>query len=234
ARAGSRRDARGIRAGRRPATRWTGAPRPAPRPARAAAPPRATRCPRPCRPGTPRPPRATCPADAARRAARARRARCAPAPRPLRGQGAVALLVFLARAAGTGLVAADLAVAAHVGNVRRGAGALRDPRPAGRRRGGRLRLRLRFRRLQRGDFRVLRLQRAHQPLAPFGLLALDLRLVAHLDADAREQRGGVVLDAVEHGREQLEGLALELVAVVLLRIAAQVDALAQVVHRRQE
>ena len=42
-----------------------------------------------------------------------------------------------------------------------------------------------------------------------------------------------MLHAVEHRGEELEGLALELVAIVLLRIAAQVDALAQVVHRRQ-
>jgi hypothetical protein len=40
-----------------------------------------------------------------------------------------------------------------------------------------------------------------------------------------------VLHAVQHVAEHLEGLALVLLLGVLLRVAAQVDALAQVVHR---
>src|SRR6267378_7806587 len=84
---------------------------------------------------------------------------------------------------------------------------------------------------ERGGLGVLRLQRAHQAAAALLLLALDFLLGAHFDF--RHQRGGLVLDPIEHGREQLEGFALELEAVVLLRVATQVNALPQVVHGGQ-
>ena len=153
-----------------------------------------------------------------------------------RQQCAVALLVLAARAAGTGLVAPDLAARrARTAPARRAPlpRAGRAPRGAGGRAGAAAGS---ARRLPApsADVRlgVLRLQRAHQPLAPLGLLALDLLLAcaprpcASIEATSYFTRS-------EHGREQLEGLALVLVAIVLLRIAAQVDALAQVVHRRQ-
>ena len=67
-------------------------------------------------------------------------------------------------------------------------------------------------RLNRRDrLGVLQLQRARQALLPLELLALDLRLAAHLDL--RHRRHGVELDPIEHGGEQLERLAL----VLLLR-----------------
>ncbi len=79
--------------------------------------------------------------------------------------------------------------------------------------------------------RVLRLQLArHLPLA-LALLLLDLRFRAHLQA--RQQRHRVVLDAVEQRAEELERLALVLLLRVLLRVGAQVDALPQVIHRRE-
>ena len=83
---------------------------------------------------------------------------------------------------------------------------------------------------ERRGFGVLRLQRAIEPRATRLFLALDLLGTLHLHVERREDRDGVELDALEHGGEQLEGLALVLVAIVLLRVAAQVDALAQVVH----
>ncbi|MBV6418132.1 MAG: hypothetical protein CMLOHMNK_02925 [Steroidobacteraceae bacterium] len=76
---------------------------------------------------------------------------------------------------------------------------------------------------------MLGLQCLHQPLPTAFLLAVDLLLRAHLDL--REERCGLELHAIEHRRKELERLPLVLVAIVLLRIAAQVDALAQVVHR---
>src|SRR5205823_5785119 len=85
---------------------------------------------------------------------------------------------------------------------------------------------------ERSGLGVLRLQRAHEAAAALFLLAVDFLLGAHFDL--RHQRGGLELDPIEHGREQLEGFALELEAVVLLCVAAQVNALAQVVHGRSE
>src|SRR5258706_1728189 len=138
----------------------------------------------------------------------------------LSGQLAVAVLVFLARAARTGIVAAHL---------------LRMPHR-------RLRLLL-GRRL--GDryvavARVLRLRFLHSPGARMlrpnvlhvGLvIGLDVILGANLDRGQRLD--DLELDRLDHGAEQLERLALVFLLRVFLRVAAQVDALAQVVECRQ-
>ncbi len=60
---------------------------------------------------------------------------------------------------------------------------------------------------------------------------LHVLLVAH--GDGEHDLHHVLLDPVEHVGEEFEGLALVLLLGVLLRIAAQVDALAQVVQRRK-
>ena len=49
----------------------------------------------------------------------------------------------------------------------------------------------------------------------------------------RQHAHHVLAEALEHVLEQLEGLALVLVERVALAVAAQVDALAQVVERQQ-
>src|SRR5690606_19400616 len=133
-------------------------------------------------------------------------------------QLAVALLVLLAGTAGAGLVATDLGFA--TGD---GAQARRLHRH--------LRLGL-FRSADAGVCGVLHLQR--RVLLRGTLLRFQLRdfLVA-ADAHARDQRDHLALDVVEHVREQLEGFALELLLGLLLRVTAQVDALAQVVHAGQ-
>src|SRR5436190_11114865 len=68
-----------------------------------------------------------------------------------------------------------------------------------------------------------------------GALLDRQRRLAHflfrLDANAHQDARHVHLDDVEHLREQLERLALVFLLRVLLRVAAQVDALAQVVER---
>ena len=79
--------------------------------------------------------------------------------------------------------------------------------------------------------RVLGLQGPHQALALFGFFAINFFLRA--DLDLGQQRGCVVFNPLEHGLEHLEGLALVLVAIVLLRIATQMDALTQIVHGGQ-
>src|SRR6185312_55558 len=87
---------------------------------------------------------------------------------------------------------------------------------------------------QRGKLGVLRLKRTHRALLPLQscrFLAIDLFLGAHFELGENGDR--LELDPIEHRREQLERLALVLEAIVLLRIAAQMNALAQVIHRRQ-
>src|SRR6185437_5949083 len=197
-----------------------------------------------------------------RRAPRAGRRSC------VARQRAVAMLVLLARATRTGLIAAHLAPVAHERGAAgspctAGYGATaghtlashrprtdHEPRPRARARAKACacpktwscprpwhRRRARFAHTadhtatEIPHLRVLGLQRTHQPLAPLGLLAIDLLLRAHLDRGQARDR--VELHPIEHRREQLEGFALVLVAVILLRIAAQMDALAQVIHRRQ-
>jgi hypothetical protein len=54
-----------------------------------------------------------------------------------------------------------------------------------------------------------------------------------LDAHRHQHARDLHLDHVQQLAEQLEGLALVFLLGVLLRVAAQVDALAQVVQRRQ-
>src|SRR6266480_3846170 len=154
----------------------------------------------------------------------------------------VTVLVLLARTARTRLVASHLALATHeragtLGCRRRrrcraGGGArLGGARGGSPHAGGDRGLLLLGGREERGGLGVLRLQRAHQAAAALLLLAVDFLLGAHFDL--RHQRGGLELDPIEHGGEQLEGFAFELEAVVLLRVATQVDALPQVVHGRQ-
>ena len=70
---------------------------------------------------------------------------------------------------------------------------------------------------------------------------LDVRLVVGARSSllgvrictAGQVPGDLALDRLEHRAEQLEGLALVLLLRLLLRVAAQVDALAQVVERRE-
>ena len=195
------------------------------------------------RPETPSTRPCACRAGAARSApVRSRRA-APPRPRAARphsliaGQGAVAVLVLLARAARTGLVAADLAIgrartapprlgcAARPWTASRRMTAARPARPPPARISG-------------------------SPAPSSGCASACCACSACISRSRRsassrsicswvrisilrQRRHRVELHAIEHRREQLEGLALELVAVVLLRVAAQVNALAQVVHRRQ-
>src|SRR5690606_4698702 len=137
------------------------------------------------------------------------------------GELAVALLVLLARTAGTGVVAADLRPLAVDRRLREAglAGALR--------RLG----------LDRGEATGLGVLELHRTRLRFGLLALlalerfDLVLAA--DARAGDHLDDLVLEARQHAFEQFERLALELLLRLLLRVAAQVDALAQVIHAGQ-
>src|SRR5690242_12604807 len=139
----------------------------------------------------------------------------------------VAVLEFFATAARTGRIAADL---------RRGArGTLLGllHRRGGRCAGAR-RLSLRLRRLlasgaqlrERRRFGVLSLQRTIQAFTARLFLALDLLGALHLNIERREDRDRVELDAIEHRGEQLERFTLVLVAIIFLRVTAQMDALA--------
>src|ERR1700733_11613727 len=78
---------------------------------------------------------------------------------------------------------------------------------------------------------MLCLQSAHQPKTP--LLFLAINLVLSSDLNLRENSDRLKLHAVEHGGEQLKGLALVLKAIVLLSISAQVNPLPQIVHGSQ-
>src|ERR1700694_4780944 len=186
----------------------------------------------------------TCPVRSYSAAATTRMAGLAALPLFNARERTVTVLVLLARTARTRLVTSHLALATHepAGSLGwRGPGGGRCAAPASPRLGcarsgcphaGRDRgLLFLGGREERRGLGVLRLQRAHEALAALLLLALDFLLSAHFDL--RHQRGGLELDPVEHGREQLEGFALELGAVVLLRVATQVNALPQVVHGRQ-
>src|SRR5690606_32970594 len=138
-------------------------------------------------------------------------------------QLAVALLVFLAGAARARLVAAHLAALANEGLDRLGIAARLEPKPP-------------FLGLGPGVAGL------HRLLCGLGMLVFHLRRVralallhrlylglgAHLDA--REDGGDVVAHPGQHLGEHLERLALVLLLGVLLRIAAQPDALSQVVH----
>ncbi len=84
---------------------------------------------------------------------------------------------------------------------------------------------------RRNRLGVLQLQRAREPPLPLQFLLFDLGLAAYLDL--RNRRDGVVLDAVEHRGEQFERLALVFLLRILLRVAAQVNPLAHVVHGRE-
>src|SRR5437867_11968170 len=133
------------------------------------------------------------------------------------GEFAVAVLVLLAASAGAGVIAADLG---HLAGQRMRCGGhgghrvvvFRDATVLVRVRVGHV-----------ADCAGALLDRLG------GLRHLFLRLDAHGQQDARDLH----LHHVEQLREQLEGLALVLLLRVLLRIAAQVDALAQIVQRRQ-
>src|SRR3989442_1122671 len=137
----------------------------------------------------------------------------------LSGQFAVTVLVFLARAARARIVAPDLLCVAH----------------------HRLRLLL-GRRLGERDIAVAfvsgLLVHAHGA-GVLGPHVLDMRLLIGLDVFLRadlhrgQRLDDLELDRLDHGAEQLERLALVLLLRILLRVAAQIDALAQVVERRE-
>src|ERR1700674_1093898 len=130
-------------------------------------------------------------------------------PSAKRGRGAMALLVLLPRAAGAGGVAPDLALA--VDHLLRPARSAAHAAIAGLRRGRKLDARRR------------------PLLAPALLeqLLLRHRLVAE------ELLDHVVLDPVLHRLEQLEALALVFLQRVALAVAAQADALLQVIEGEQ-
>src|SRR5882762_9234247 len=181
----------------------------------------------------------TCPVRSYSAAATTRMAGLAALPLFNARERTVTVLVLLARTARTRLVTSHLALATHerAGSLgcrrrRADAGARLGCAGSGCPHAGSDRgLLFLGGRKERGGLGVLRLQRAHEALAPLLLLALDFLLGAHFDL--RHQRGGLEPDPVEHRREQLEGFALELEAVVLLRVATQVNTLPQVVHGRQ-
>src|SRR5690606_3232494 len=125
-------------------------------------------------------------------------------------QGAVAMLVLLAATARAGVVAADL-----------GAEVLHRLRRSRRRCG----LSLFSRRLV--ELGVLILHVLERRL--LNLLNLLGGLDLHRHQDARH----VSAHDIEQALEQFEGLALELLLGILLRVAAQVDALAQLIQRGQ-
>jgi hypothetical protein len=60
-----------------------------------------------------------------------------------------------------------------------------------------------------------------------------LELLLGADLHRHQQLGDVAAHRLQQALEQLEGLALVFLLRVLLRIAAQMDALAQVVERRE-
>src|SRR5207302_3989661 len=62
------------------------------------------------------------------------------------------------------------------------------------------------------------------------LLLLDDRVLLNLDLEVEQQPDGFFLDPVHHGAEHVVALALILDQRVALAVAAQADALAQVVH----
>ncbi len=137
--------------------------------------------------------------------------------RPLPAAGrlrAVAFLVFLARAAGAGVVAADLRLVplerldlrVLAARGRRAVGVV-DVAGAARRHG------------RRGAPRT-------------GLRHLAFRF-AHHRLEAEEVLHELVLDALLHQREELEGLLLVLDERVALAVAAQADSLLQVIERQQ-
>src|SRR5207342_2924050 len=139
------------------------------------------------------------------------------------GELSMTLLEFLARTARARVVAADLR--------REAAGGREHSLPLHRQR---LRL-LRFLvDAEAAGVGMLELHAVGLRLHAAALVLFQLLdLVLAADAHARQHRGDVALDLVEQLGEQLEALALVFLLRLLLRVAAQVDALAQVVHARQ-
>src|SRR5690606_25524059 len=141
-------------------------------------------------------------------------------------QPAVALLVFLARSAGAGIVAADLLAAAPDRLLSRLFG-LRGVLYGQR---DRLGIRALCSRRRLGEVGVhvvdVRIVRLHRFLDLFDLVG---RLDPHRHQDPRDVRTNALL----HQAEDLEGFALVFLLRILLGIAAQVDALAQVVERSE-
>src|SRR5262249_11395451 len=156
------------------------------------------------------------------------------------GQRTMAVLVLLARSAGAGLVTADLAFAPYECALRfirwRRHRKYTAPRKSGRRfassrsygSGRSLRTVCAFDRQQGLGFRVLSLQRSHQPQTPLLFLAVHLVLSANLDL--RQHGDRFKLHAVEHRGKQLEGFPLVLEPIVLLGVATQMNSLTQIVH----
>ena len=138
----------------------------------------------------------------------------------------MAVLVFLAGAAGAGVVAGDPAPGRGILGVD-GAGRVAGAdRRRGRGRGGRV-LRAGVGALER---RVL------AGLVHFLRFILGeglLRLRRHLQFDVGQHRGHPLAQSLQHLLEQVEGLALVFVERVLLGIGAQPDPLAQVIQTQQ-
>src|SRR6267142_5977712 len=132
---------------------------------------------------------------------------------PVSGEFPVAVLVFLPRAAGAGIVAADLAdMPDERRGFRRGRGVAFGAR--------------------KGFFvtGVLVLDVLHRRRPQ--LLHL-LGLLAHLQLDRHKGARHFQLDRLDHEAEQLESFAFVFLLGIFLRVAAQVYALSQMVERRE-
>src|SRR5215468_1081153 len=127
------------------------------------------------------------------------------------------MLVLLPRPAGARVVAPDLA---DLADERRGLSERRDF-------GFRVRPGTDERFL---ELRVLVLDAFGRARGRFELLDL-LHLLRRSDGEVREDPAHLALDGLQHLAEQLECLALVLLLGVLLRIAAEVNALAQMLER---
>jgi hypothetical protein len=100
-------------------------------------------------------------------------------------------------------------------------------------RGGRRNRDVRHRRARFGVVGVLELDVLEMAALLLDLLGGFLELLRRLDLHVHHDARDFLLDRVEHRGEQLERFALVFLLRVLLRIAAQVDALAQVIERGQ-
>src|ERR1044072_2306590 len=131
---------------------------------------------------------------------------------------AVAVLVFLARSAGAGIVAADLAPSGGVLRIDVARRAVAISREGGRQRGGCEVV------LAGGRIDVVRLH--------VGEVLRLLRGLLH-DLGPHQLRGDAFAQALNHRLEQVEGLRLVFVERVALAVAAQSDHLAQILEHQQ-
>src|SRR5215475_15178240 len=131
------------------------------------------------------------------------------------------MLVLLPRPAGARVVAPDLADLAY------------ERRGLAKRRRRDFRFRFRARADERFlELRMLVLDAFGRARRGFELLDL-LHLFRRPDGEVREDPAHLAFDRLQHLAEQLESLALVLLLGVLLRIAAEVNALAQMLERAQ-